>query len=106
MHSEINVRKKAVSTTSHSIVPCLVYSTTTSRTISCLYTNVKFWKVQKEQRRKGYCYPTLLDAQESLQTYIILEDVRVGDGRENIIKVSFFGVCVCVLLIRIQRNCV
>lgn len=57
--------------------------------------------------RRSYCYPTLLDADGSFQTYSI-----VGDGRKNIrYTVSFDESsyklwCVSVLPIQVQRNCV
>lgn len=44
------------------------------------YTNIKFVEVQEEELP----LPSTLHVDELIQTYSILEDVRVGDGRKGI----------------------
>lgn len=48
------------------------------------YTNVKFLEVQKELRRKSYCYLKLLDVHGSVQTFIVSKHIRVGDSWKDI----------------------
>lgn len=61
-----------------------VCTTTTLRNSFSVLHKWKVLEVQKKLRRNSYCYLTLLHVDESLQTYKVSKDVRVGDGRKDI----------------------
>lgn len=65
------------------MIPC-ISDYAIEKQIQEAYTNAKFREFQDELRRKLYCYPHLLSQVDSVSTYEVNEDVKVGEFRKDL----------------------
>ncbi|KAK9292591.1 hypothetical protein L1049_020565 [Liquidambar formosana] len=59
------------------------------------YTNTKFKEFQEELKGKIYCYPSIIKEEGSIYTYEVAQDVKIGDGRKDVVFSVYFNEVEC-----------
>ncbi|OMO72575.1 hypothetical protein COLO4_27566 [Corchorus olitorius] len=60
-----------------------------------VYTNAKFKEFQDELKRKFYCHHSLMKTENSTYEYEVVEDVKVGEKRKDLVFTVYFNDVDC-----------